>query len=243
LKAHDFGVTALDVAPDGRTGASASIDETVQLWDLERSEPLETLFGHEGPVLAVALSPDGELVASGGADGTVRVWRRGDGDRLRVYARHAGAVWSVAFHPDGDALLSGGADGLVLTYDLTTDDVETTPAEPVAAALPDADSRGAELFRKCVACHTVTPDGGHRAGPTLYRLFGRPAGGHPDYPYSAALEHSDLIWTEETVARLFEVGPEVMVPGSKMPLQRMPSAADRAALVAYLKRITTPGGG
>jgi WD40 repeat protein len=34
LKAHDFGVTALDVAPDGRTGAWASIDETVQLWDL-----------------------------------------------------------------------------------------------------------------------------------------------------------------------------------------------------------------
>jgi cytochrome c len=66
-----------------------------------------------------------------------------------------------------------------------------------------------------VARHTVTPDGGHRAGPTLYRLFGRPAGGHLDYPYSAALQHSDLIWTEETVARRFEVGPDVMVPGSK----------------------------
>ena len=107
----------------------------------------------------------------------------------------------------------------------------------------DGSSPGAELFRKCVACHTVTSDGGHRAGPTLYRLFGRPAGGHPDYPYSAALQHSDVIWTEETVARPFEVGPEVMVPGSKMPLQRIPNAADRAALVACLKRITTPGGG
>jgi cytochrome c len=243
LKPHDFGVTALDLAPDGRTGVSASIDETVQLWDLERSDPLETLFGHEGPVLAVALSPDGELVASGGADGTVRVWHRGDGDRLHVYARHAGPVWSVAFHPDGKTLLSGGADGLVLTYDLTTDGAEPAPAGPVAAALPDDGSRGAELFRKCVACHTVTPDGGHRAGPTLHRLFGRRAGADPDYPYSAALQHSDLIWTEKTVAQLFEVGPDVMVPGSKMPLQRMPSAADRTALVAYLKRITAPGGG
>jgi cytochrome c len=246
LKAHDFGVTALDVAPDGRTGVSASIDETVQLWDLERGEPLETLFGHEGPVLAVTLSPDGELVASGGADGTVRVWRRGDGDRLHVYARHAGAVWSVAFHPDGHALLSGGADGLVLTYDLTSEEAELTaeaPPEAVTATVPEADSRGAELFRKCVACHTVTPDGGHRAGPTLYRLFGRTAGSHPDYPYSAALEQSDLVWTQETVARLFEIGPENLVPGSKMPLQRVPSAEDRAALVAYLKRITTPGSG
>jgi cytochrome c len=243
LKPHDFGVTALDLAPDGRTGVSASIDETVQLWDLERSEPLETLFGHEGPVLAVALSPDGELVASGGADGTVRVWRRGDGDRLHVYARHAGPVWSVAFHPDGETLLSGGTDGLVLTYDLTNDGAEPAPARAVAAALPDDGSRGAELFRKCVACHTVTPDSDHRAGPTLHRLFGRRAGADPDYPYSAALQQSDLIWTEETVARLFEVGPDVLVPGSKMPLQRMPNAADRAALVAYLKHITRPGGG
>ena len=240
LSAHDFGITALDVAPDGQSAVTASIDETVQLWDLESGAPLTTLFGHEGPVLAVALSPDGELVASGGVDGTVRVWRRGDGDRLQVYARHTGPVWSIAFDPDGETLLSGGADGLVLTYDLSAPaETAPTPAQ-VAAAMPHEGGRGAELFAKCAACHTVTPDGGHRAGPTLWRLFGRPAGSRPDYPYSSALEESDLIWTEETVARLFEIGPDVMVPGSKMPLQRMPSAKDRADLIAYLKQITMP---
>jgi cytochrome c len=239
LSAHDFGVTALELTPDGRIAATASIDETVRTWDLKRGVPLATLFGHEGPVLAVALSPDGELVASGGVDGTVRVWRRGDGDRLRVYARHAGPVWSVAFTPDGTTLLSGGADGLVLTYDLSEpSEAAPAPARPVVAAIPENGSRGAELFRKCVACHTVTADGGHRAGPTLHRLFGRTAGTRADYPYSAALQASDLVWTEQTVARLFEVGPDVMVPGSKMPLQRMPDARDRADLVAYLKRIT-----
>jgi cytochrome c len=241
--AHDFAITALDLAPDGRTAATASVDETVQLWDLERGEPLTTLFGHEGPVLAVALSPDGKLVASGGVDGTVRVWRRGDGDRLRVYARHAGPVWSVAFNPDGKTLLSGGADGLVLTYDLSAPAEEAPAPAEVAAALPDKDDRGALLFRKCAACHTLNPEGGHRAGPSLYRLFGRVAGSHPDYPYSTALEESDLIWTEETVARLFEVGPEVMVPGSKMPLQRLPSASDRADLIAFLKEATAPDAG
>jgi cytochrome c len=239
LHAHDFAVTALELAPDARIGATASVDETVQVWDLDHGEPLATLFGHEGPVLAVAISPDGELVASGGVDGTVRVWRRGDAHRLRVYARHSGPVWSVAFAPDGKSLLSGGADGLVLTYDLS-EPVDAAPELAQAAAMQEDDSRGAELFRKCAACHTVTPDGEHRAGPTLYRLFGRTAGSRPDYPYSAALEGSDLVWTEQTVARLFEVGPEVMVPGSKMPLQRLPSAQDRADLIAYLKQITAP---
>jgi cytochrome c len=239
--AHDFAVTALELTPDGRIGATASVDETVQVWDLDRGESLATLYGHEGPVLAVAISPNGELVASGGVDGTVRVWRRGDGRRLQVYARHSGPVWSVAFAPDGKTLLSGGADGLVLTYDLTAPE-DAAPEMAPAAARQEDDSRGAELFRKCAACHTVTSDGDHRAGPTLYRLFGRAAGSRSDYPYSAALEQSDLVWTEQTVARLFEVGPEVMVPGSKMPLQRIPNARDRADLIAYLKQITAADG-
>ena len=38
--------------------------------------------------------------------------------------------------------------------------------------------------------------------------------------------------------RLFAEGPEHYTPGSKMPLQRMPSAQDRADLIAYLRRIT-----
>ena len=242
LKAHDFGVTALDVAADGRFAASASVDETVQLWELASGERAATLYGHDGPVLAVAFSPDAELVASGGLDGTVRVWRRGDGDRLRVYARHAGPVWSVAFAPDGKRLLSGGADGLVVTYDLRQAPEAAPPPRAESAATAEAgDSRGARLFRKCAACHTVTPDGGHKAGPSLHGLFGSVAGSRPDYPYSRALRSSRLVWTEKTVSRLFEVGPEQLVPGSKMPLQRMPDPKDRAELVTYLKRITASG--
>jgi cytochrome c len=242
LKAHDFGVTSLALGPGGQIAASASVDETVQLWDLAAGEPTLTLFGHDGPVLAVALSPDGSLVASGGVDGTVRLWREGDGDRLRIYQRHHGPVWTVAFAPDGATLLSGGADGLVIAYDLSRAPEDEGPTDGVALAARPATEpdRGAELFRGCVACHTVTPDGGHKAGPTLYGLFGRTAGSLPGYPYSETLRESTLVWTEATVARLFEIGPEHLVPGSKMPLQRMPDAADRAELVGYLKRITAP---
>jgi cytochrome c len=237
LNGHDFAVTALALSADGRVAASGSVDETVQLWDLEQGEPTLTLFGHEGPVLSVALSQDRALVASGGVDGTVRVWR-GDGDRLQVWRRHKGPVWSVAFTPDGRTLLSGGADGLVISH--RVDAAPEPEGAPVAVAQEPAaaDERGAELFRKCVACHTVTPDGGHRAGPTLHRLFGRVAGSQPGYPYSPALQDSDLVWTADTVGRLFEIGPENLVPGSKMPLQRMPDPEDRARLIAYLKQVT-----
>ena len=101
-------------------------------------------------------------------------------------------------------------------------------------------SRGAALFRKCGICHSVSAEGGKRAGPTLYGLFGRRAGTVAGYKYSKALTGSDLVWTEETVDALFAQGPHVFTPGSKMPLQQMPEAEDRAELIAYLKRITAP---
>jgi cytochrome c len=253
ISGHDFAVTGIDHAADGDLVATSSTDETVRLWDLETagangsSEPIATLYGHAGPVLTVDLSADGAFVASGGVDGTVRVWRRGDGDRLKVFARHRGPVWSVTFAPDGKTLLSGGADGLVLTYDLSEADGEVDAAAiaasdatgPASYAVSEM-SRGEKLFKTCSACHTLTPDDGNRAGPTLHGIFGRTAGSHPDYSYSETLEKSDLVWTEETIDELFNIGPDHLLPGTKMPLQRMPNGQDRADLITFLKKATRP---
>jgi cytochrome c len=46
------------------------------------------------------------------------------------------------------------------------------------------------------------------------------------------------VWTPETVAKLFEVGPMTYTPGTKMPEQRIGSAEDRAALVKFLEKAT-----
>ena len=83
-------------------------------------------------------------------------------------------------------------------------------------------------------------DGGNKAGPTLYGLFGRPFGHVAGYRYSDALRNSDLVWNDKTIDALFSEGPQDYVPGSKMPLQRMSNPKDRAELIAFLKRITAP---
>jgi cytochrome c len=60
----------------------------------------------------------------------------------------------------------------------------------------------------------------------------------PGYNFSAALKKLDIVWTPETVAKLFDLGPMAYTPGTKMPEQRMGSAQDRAALVRFLERAT-----
>ena len=76
------------------------------------------------------------------------------------------------------------------------------------------------------------------AGPTLAGVFGRKIATLPGYNFSEALKKFNIVWTPETVAKLFEIGPMAYTPGTKMPEQRIGSAEDRDALVKFLERAT-----
>ncbi len=106
---------------------------------------------------------------------------------------------------------------------------------PQQAAL---DSHGARVFRACAACHAVTAEGGNMAGPHLHGLFGRRMGSVAGYAYSDRLARGDIVWTRETVADLFTRGPDVVTPGTKMPVQRVENTEDMAALLRFLEQAT-----
>jgi cytochrome c len=111
------------------------------------------------------------------------------------------------------------------------------PEDPLAAYAGD---HGAEVFRACVACHTLRPDDGPRAGPSLSEIFGRRIATLPGYNFSPALKKLHIVWTPETIAKLFEVGPATYTPGTKMPEQKIGNPEDREALVRFLQKATQP---
>jgi cytochrome c len=179
-------------------------------------------------------------VAAAGIRGSVAVIEREQRKTLRTLVGPGLPVWSVAFFNDNKTLLTGGTDRLVRRWDASTGDHIGAVAandndNPLAAYAGDP---GAEVFKACVACHALTPDEGNRAGPTLYRIFGRRIATLPGYNFSPALRLMDIVWTKETVAALFERGPMEYTPGTKMPEQRITSAEDRRALVDFLEKAT-----
>jgi cytochrome c len=231
-------LNAVAVAPDGEI-AAAGADGKVYFFDAAGAPRGEVETG-PAPVIALAITGDGKLVAAAGIRGSVAIIERATRTLARTLVGPGLPVWSLAFFPDNHTLLTGGTDRMVRRWDAATGEpvgalALGAPEDPLAAFAGD---HGAEVFRACVACHTLRADEGNRAGPSLHHIFGRRIATLPSYNYSPALKNLDIVWTPETVAKLFELGPATFTPGTKMPEQRISSADDRAALVQFLEKAT-----
>ncbi|AXU20589.1 cytochrome c family protein [Novosphingobium sp. THN1] len=94
---------------------------------------------------------------------------------------------------------------------------------------------GKKIFMRCVACHAVQPGAGAKMGPNLAGVVGRKAAAAPGFKYSAAMQKAKLKWDEATLDKWL-TRPSALVPGTSMAFAGLPNAADRANVIAYLKK-------
>ncbi|MBL8663763.1 MAG: cytochrome c family protein [Candidatus Odyssella sp.] len=99
--------------------------------------------------------------------------------------------------------------------------------------LPPSAERGAELWAKCRACHTIEKGGRNIVGPNLHGVFGRRAGTAPAYNYSPAMRAANLVWTDETLDKYLAETVDFL-PGTKM-YGGLAIKQDRLDLIAWLK--------
>ncbi|KAL0266514.1 UNVERIFIED_CONTAM: hypothetical protein PYX00_009027 [Menopon gallinae] len=135
LRSHFDCVRALAFHPVEPVLITASDDNTLKLWNLQKTvpakksasldvEPLYTFRCHTGPVLSVAMSSTGEHCYSGGFDGAIHCWSlpSPNVDPYDSYdpsvltqslSGHFDAVWGLSVHSTKPHLLSCSADGTV----------------------------------------------------------------------------------------------------------------------------------
>ena len=243
IYSHGWGLNIVRALPDGKSLLFGSLDGAAGVVDIDSGEVLVDLAVHNGPILSADIAGDAGVALVGGADGVVRVYRMADWILLHTFENPNGPIWGASLAHDGTAAMLAGLDDSAFLWQISP----RKSFEPPLGDFPrrfqvskDAGPGELQFARKCSVCHTLTRDGANRAGPTLYGVFGRRAGTLDGYVYSDALKNSTIVWNEETIAQLFDDGPDVVTPGSKMPVQRLKSVEDRDALIAFLKQATDP---
>jgi cytochrome c len=236
---HGFGINELIVtdtwiaygAVDGGTRIVDHAGKEIRDFTLDRR-----------PILALAHHAGSHRLAVGDGEGYImmidtRTWRISRDFR----ATRKGPVWALAFSQDGRVIWAGGLDDVAYGWPVDSLDAYDPAISGARSFLKAAETmpNGERQFmRKCSICHELTPGPSRKAGPTLHGIFKRRAGTQPGYRYSQTLTGSDIIWSDTTIDALFDQGPDHYIPGSKMPMQVIKAASDRAALIDFLKTAT-----
>ena len=94
---------------------------------------------------------------------------------------------------------------------------------------------GEQIFKKCVACHSIAKGEGNKIGPALYNVVGRKIGSVEDYKYSNALVEYGKEWNLEELNGFLEK-PTAYIKGTKMAFAGLRKEEDRASVIKYLNQ-------
>ena len=110
-------------------------------------------------------------------------------------------------------------------------------AVPIAALLPKVDAaKGAEVFKKCAACHTINQGGANGVGPNLYATLGEGiAEGKGGFAFSDALKAVGGKWDFDKM-NAWLTSPRKFAPGTKMTFAGLSNAQDRADIILYINQ-------
>lgn len=106
--------------------------------------------------------------------------------------------------------------------------------QPIEFYLATADAaKGADVFKKCQACHTIDQGGANGLGPNLWATMGKPHGHVAGFAYSDALKGKGGVWDWKSMSEWL-ANPKTYAPGTKMTFAGLSNPQDRANVIAFL---------
>lgn len=246
LASHGFGINELVLNEDEDWLAYGAVDGGTRMIRPSTGEQIADFTLDRRPILAMEYHDATQQLAVGDGEGYIMVIDTQSQQITRDFrATDKGPIWALAFSPSGKNVHAGGIADIMYSWPVATMDehARMEGAQRSFLEKPESLPNGERQFkRKCSICHTLTEGSARKAGPSLYDLFGRRAGTVPDYSYSDVLDGSEIVWSDQTINDLFDIGPDHYIPGTKMPMQRIAKQQDRNDLIDYLRTETAPKG-
>ncbi|MCA9239839.1 MAG: protein kinase [Planctomycetales bacterium] len=125
LAGHRAPIRAVAFSADGKRLLSASLDNTLRLWDAASGRCIKTLRGHGSAVRSCDFSLDGRWAISACQDKRVRLWDVAGYEearvlRGRVMDDHSDAVLAAQFSHAGDRVITASRDRSAKLWDAKT---------------------------------------------------------------------------------------------------------------------------
>lgn len=105
-------------------------------------------------------------------------------------------------------------------------------AKPVDFSAGDP-TKGAELFKKCASCHTITQGGAAGVGPNLYGVMGQKHGHMAGFAYSPGMTAMAGVW-DWAAMDSWLTSPKKYINGTKMSFAGLSNPQDRADIIRYI---------
>ncbi len=100
--------------------------------------------------------------------------------------------------------------------------------------------KGANVFKRCLPCHSIGPGATNKVGPELNGLDGRHSGSVAGFNYSDANKNSGIVWNEAAFKDYIK-DPRAKIAGTKMMFAGVKNEGEINDLWAYVKQFDAQG--
>jgi len=119
LQGHKNSIRSLSFSPDGKTLASGSKDNIINLWNIETMEKMKPLTNDDrSSNFSISFSPDGKTLAAGGDRNIITLWDVEKREKVLTFKGHSASINSISFSPDGKILASGSSDKTIKLWNM-----------------------------------------------------------------------------------------------------------------------------
>ncbi|KAL3265473.1 hypothetical protein HHI36_009677 [Cryptolaemus montrouzieri] len=127
LRTHRDYVKALAYAKDREQVASAGLDKSIYLWDINTLTALtasnntvttSSLIGSKESIYSLAMNPSGSIIVSGSTEKALRFWDPRTCAKLFKLKGHSDNVKALVVSRDGTQCVSGSSDGTIKVWNL-----------------------------------------------------------------------------------------------------------------------------
>jgi len=151
-----------------------------------------------------------------------------------LIAMVAGTIVNILYKPNLHPKQRGYSVAVTDTPDSSAASAPDTPVD-IQALMKTANAEvGANLIKKCMACHSIAKDGPNKIGPHLWNVIDRTKGSVSDYSYSAAMTAKGGKWDYNDLFYMIHK-PSQFLPGTKMSFAGLSKPQEVADVIEYLR--------